>query len=49
MEIMGIRAAIRSGTELQALGFHQKSAREYLRKLSKDLNSALQERDRAGC
>ena len=47
MEIMGIRAAIRSGTELQALGFHQKSAREYLRKLSEDLNRALEERDRA--
>ena len=47
MDIMGIRAAIRSGTELQALGFHQKSAREYLRKLAGDLKGALDERDRA--
>ena len=45
MEIMGIRAAIRSGTEMQALAFHQKSAREYLRGMAKDLKAALDERD----
>lgn len=46
MEIMGMRAAIRAGTEIQTLGFHQKSAKEYLRKITQDLNAALEERDR---
>ncbi len=46
MEIMGMRAAIRSGTEIQALGFHQKSAREYLKKLSENVSRALSERDK---
>jgi enoyl-CoA hydratase len=46
MEIMGIRAAIRAGTEIQALGFHQASAKEFFRKLaSGPLVSALDERD----
>ncbi|MCR9097154.1 MAG: hypothetical protein NXI30_23270 [bacterium] len=47
MEIMGMRAAIRAGTEIQTLGFHQESAKEYLRKITEDLNEALEERDRA--
>jgi enoyl-CoA hydratase len=47
MEIMGMRAAIRAGTEIQALAFHQKSAREYLKRIVQDLNKALQERDQA--
>lgn len=47
MEIMGMRAAIRAGTEIQTLGFHQKSAKEYLNKIAQDLNKALEERDRA--
>ena len=47
MEIMGMRAAIRAGTEIQTLGFHQRSAKEYLRKITEDLNKALEERDRA--
>ena len=46
MEIMGMRAAIRSGTEIQAMGFHQKSARAYLRKLSEGVSQALSERDK---
>jgi enoyl-CoA hydratase len=46
MEIMGMRAAIRAGTEIQALGFHQKSAREYLKQIAVDLNRALEERDK---
>ena len=45
MEIMGMRAAIRAGTEMQALGFHQKSAREYLQKLAQGVRKALSERD----
>lgn len=46
MEIMGMRAAIRAGTEIQALGFHQRSSREYLKKLASGLKDALSERDR---
>ncbi|MFA9563308.1 MAG: enoyl-CoA hydratase-related protein [Acidimicrobiales bacterium] len=45
MEVMGMRAAIRAGTEIQALAFHQPSARAYLRKVADDLNAALDERD----
>ena len=45
MEIMGMRAAIRAGTEIQALGFHQRSSREYLAKIVQDLKGALNERD----
>jgi enoyl-CoA hydratase len=45
MEVMGMRAAIRAGTEIQALAFHQPSARAYLRKVVDDLNAALDERD----
>lgn len=45
MEIMGMRAAIRAGTEIQALGFHQRSSREYLKKLAGGLKQALTERD----
>ena len=33
MEIQGMRAAIRAGTEMQALGFHQRSSREYLKRI----------------
>jgi enoyl-CoA hydratase len=47
MEVMGMRAAIRAGTEIQALAFHQPSARAYLRKVAADLNAALDERDAA--
>jgi enoyl-CoA hydratase len=46
MEIMGMRAALRAGTEIQALGFHQRSAREYFRTLmSGPLTKALDARD----
>jgi enoyl-CoA hydratase len=45
MEIMGMRAAIKSGTEIQALAFHQKSSRDHLIKISQDLKGALGERD----
>jgi enoyl-CoA hydratase len=45
MEIMGARAAMRSATEIQALCFHQKSAREYLGKLRENVTAALNERD----
>ena len=47
MEIMGMRAAIRSGTEIQALAFHQKSSRDYLREFAKGVTHALDKRDKA--
>jgi len=47
MEVMGMRAAIRAGAQIQALGFHQPSARAYLKTLTeKPLTEALSERDR---
>jgi enoyl-CoA hydratase len=47
MEIMGMRAAMRAGTEIQALAFHQRSAREYFKKLAGGkLTDALTARDR---
>jgi enoyl-CoA hydratase len=46
MEIMGLRAAVRAGTEIQALGFHQRSSREYLKQLVGGVRQALDARDR---
>ena len=47
MEIMGMRTALRAGTEIQALGFHQRSSRDYFKQLvSKPLTEALSERDK---
>ncbi len=45
MEIMGTRAAIRAGTEMQALAFHQPSARAYLKEMAQDHKKALSKRD----
>jgi enoyl-CoA hydratase len=46
MEVMGIRTAIRAGSEILALGLHQRSSREYLAKMfSGGLGPALEERD----
>jgi enoyl-CoA hydratase len=45
MEIMGLRAAIRAGTELQALAFHQPASVAYRAELRKNLGRALKERD----
>jgi len=45
MEIMGMRAAIRAGTEIQALGFHQRASKEYFRKLAGGLKQAFDARD----
>ena len=47
MEIMGMRAAMRSGAEIQALAFHQPTARAYFKKLAGGpLTEALDARDR---
>jgi len=45
MEVMGIRAALRAGTEIQALGFHQKASAEYLQSLAQGVTKALDARD----
>jgi enoyl-CoA hydratase len=46
MEVMGLRTAIRVGTELCALGTHQPSLRAFVEKTHRDgLTSALSERD----
>jgi enoyl-CoA hydratase len=46
MEIMGARSAIRAGSEILALGLHQRSSQEYLaRMMGGDLGDALTERD----
>jgi enoyl-CoA hydratase len=46
MEVMGLRTAIRTGTEICALGIHQRSMGEFIGKMrSKGLTEALQERD----
>jgi enoyl-CoA hydratase len=45
MEIMGMRAALRAGTEVQALGFHTRSAREYLATMAQGVTKALDARD----
>jgi enoyl-CoA hydratase len=45
MEIMGMRAAIRAGTELQALAFHQTESVEYRKEVRRNLKDALTKRD----
>ena len=46
MDAMGMRAGIRAGTELCALGIHQQSMQEFITKMrTEGLTTALQERD----
>lgn len=45
MELMGMRAAIRQGTEIQALAFHTKSTRAHFKELAGGLTEALSSRD----
>lgn len=48
MEAMGIRAGIRATAEIQALGFHQRSSKEYMTSFAtKGVTAALSERDSA--
>ena len=48
MEAAGIRAGLRATAELNALGFHQRSSREYMRSFKdKGVRANLSERDRA--
>ena len=47
MESAGIRNGIRATADIQALGFHQESSKEYMNKLGeRDLKESLSERDR---
>lgn len=45
LELMGLRAAIRSGTEIQALAFHTESTRAHFKELATGLTDALSKRD----
>lgn len=45
LELMGLRAAIRSGTEIQALAFHTESTRAHFKELASGLTDALSRRD----
>jgi enoyl-CoA hydratase len=46
MEVMGVRAAIRAGTELQALAFTTEATRTYLKEFGKGVRHALSLRDK---
>ena len=47
MEAAGIRNGIRATADIQALGFHQNSSKDYMNKLGeRDLKESLSERDR---
>ena len=45
MEVMGLRSAIRVGTELCALGTKQETLREFVEETRGGLTEALQRRD----
>ena len=47
MEIMGMRDGLRATADLNALGFHQRSSREYFGRLRQGVTTALTERDGA--
>jgi len=45
MEAMGLRAGLRAGTDLHALGWHTGASREYMVKMREGVKSALDARD----
>ncbi|MCG8591908.1 MAG: enoyl-CoA hydratase-related protein [Proteobacteria bacterium] len=45
MEIMGLRTAVRAGTEIQAMGFRQRSSRDYFKRFKDGVTKALDARD----
>jgi enoyl-CoA hydratase len=47
MEAMGMRDAMRATADLNALGFHQRSSREYFAELRRGVTPALSKRDAA--
>ena len=46
MDIMGLRAAIRAGTEMQALGMTTQSSRAYMKAFGQGVRHALSVRDK---
>ena len=47
MEVMGVRDGIRATAEIQALGFHQRSSKEYMRRFKDEgVSKTLSDRDR---
>ena len=47
MEAMGLRAGLRAGTDLHALGWHTPASRDYMAKMRGGVKSALDARDSA--
>jgi len=47
MDVMGMRAGLRAGTDIHALGWHTAPSAEHMAKLRLDVKSALTERDTA--
>jgi len=47
MEAMGMRAGLRAGTDLHALGWHTPASRDYMAKLREGVRAALDTRDGA--
>jgi enoyl-CoA hydratase len=45
MEAMGLRAGLRAGTDLHALGWHTKASRDYMIKMREGVKAALDARD----
>ena len=45
MEAMGLRAGLRAGTDLHALGWNTKASREYMGQMAKGVSQALTARD----
>ena len=45
MDAMGMRAGLRAGTEMQALGQTTEASRQYMAKMRQDVREALQVRD----
>jgi enoyl-CoA hydratase len=45
MEAMGMRAGLRAGTDLHALGWHTEASRAYMEKMRESVKSALDARD----
>ena len=45
MEAMGLRAALRAGTDLHALGWHTEASREYMARFAGGVKAALDARD----
>ncbi|HAQ04782.1 MAG TPA: enoyl-CoA hydratase, partial [Acidimicrobiaceae bacterium] len=47
MEAMGVRDGIRATAEIQALGFHQESSKEYMKRFKNEgVAKTLSDRDR---